>query len=137
MQLSVYMCSTAAEHQSPYLQKLGSSQKLGNSHVVPMNNSHLHPRRRPTSAASAGRPASAGVGGARGGDRPMIDAQFIGDTDLWDSATPHDRQPPRRPTSAPVYKRFADYVDVMRYVCVDLHSHNASAQFRLLHIART
>ena len=92
------LCSAATDRQSPYL------QKLGNSHVVPMNGSN-RPRRRPASAASAGRPASAGVGGAGGGDKPKIDARFIADTDLWDPATPHDRHRQKRPTSAPVYKR--------------------------------
>jgi len=85
------------EQQSPYM------QKLGNSHVVPMNGSVR--RRRPTSAVSAGRPASAGVGRARGTDKPRVDAKFIADPDLWDPATPLDNYRLKRPTSAPVYKR--------------------------------
>jgi len=80
-------------------------QKLGNSHVVPMNGSGRH--RRPRSAASAGRPTSAGVGGASvgGANKPRVDAKFIADADLWDPATPHESYRQKRPTSAPVYKR--------------------------------
>ena len=71
-------------------------------------------RRRPTSASSTGRPASAGVGGARWANKPKVDAQFIADPDVWDAATPHDGGQRRRPTSAPVYKRSVrddDYED--------------------------
>ena len=75
-------------------------QKLANSHVVPMNASTR--RRRPASAASTGRPVSAGVGRA---NRPRVDERFIADPDLWDPATPHDSYQQKRPTSAPVYKR--------------------------------
>jgi len=82
-------CSTITEQPSPYM------QKLANSHVVPMNG--LSRRRRPTSAAAAGRPTSA--------EKPRIDAQFIADPDLWDPATPHENNWKKRPTSAPVYKR--------------------------------
>ena len=73
-------------------------------------NGSSRPRRRPASAASTGRPASAGVGGARGsvGGARGGDATFIADCDLWD-----DRQPQRRPTSAPVYKRSQAHDDVI------------------------
>ena len=80
-----------------------------------MNSSSRH-RRRPMSAVSAGRPTSAGVGGA---DKPRTDAKFIADPDLWkintnntSPTTPHESSRRKRPTSAPVYKRLsadADY----------------------------
>jgi len=96
----------APDQKSPYM------QKLGNSHVVPMSGSS-RTRRRPASAASTGRPSSAGVGGAYvGGDRPRVDAKFVADPDLWDSVTQHDRHAQKRPTSAPVYKR-----SVLNYYC--------------------
>ena len=92
----VCLCSTMViDQQSPYM------QKLANSHVVPMNGSAPR-RRRPTSAASTGRPVSAGVGRA---NKPKIDEKFIADPDLWDPITPHDNHQQKRPTSAPVYKR--------------------------------
>ena len=85
------------EQQSPY------TQKLGNSHVVPMSGSARH--RRPTSAASTGRPRSASAYGVASTEKPRIDAKFIAEPDLWDPAMPHDRQLQRRPMSAPVNKR--------------------------------
>jgi len=91
------VCSAMVEQPSPYM------QKLANSHVVPMNGSTR--RRRPTSAASTGRPMSAGVGGA---NKPRVDERFIADPDLYDPATPHDSYQQKRPTSAPVYKRSPD-----------------------------
>jgi len=89
------------EQPSPY------TQKLANSHVVPMNNNSSR-RQRPTSAVSAGRPTSAGVGRA---GKPKIDPKFIADPDLWDPETPHENNWKKRPTSAPVYKRLMIYDD--------------------------
>ena len=96
-------------------------QKLGNSHVVPMNGSGRH--RRPRSAASAGRPTSAGVGGASvgGANKPRVDAKFIADADLWDPATPHESYRQKRPTSAPVYKRS---LSLSLFVCIDYCNNN-------------
>jgi len=97
------LCSTMPEQQSPYL------QKLGNSHVVPMNNSSRR-HCRPMSASSVNRPTSAGVGGANGGvvgsgDNLMIFDTFFGHEDVEEPTVLHDRQMQKRPTSAPVYKR--------------------------------
>lgn len=85
----VQSCLFFSVPSSPYQQKLPHSDY----------GYHVHSKRRPVSASSSG-------------SKPKIDAKFIADHNIWDPATPRSSIDRRhgRPISAPVRKRYLDYI---------------------------